>query len=138
MKRKTQSGANLIIWIGVLASVLLGVVWFIRSLTPMNADVDTITTDVLEIRKTLLIANQSLIYSRNYNPITEYGSLTINGTSQEICINASIVMCRNLDLNFTIPYIEIPELRDVIYIVISKELNQDIIITTVNTTKRIT
>jgi hypothetical protein len=132
MEKKSQSGANLIIWIGVLISVLLGVVWFIQNLTPLGADTDTITTDILEIRKTLLTANQSLIYIRNYNPVTEYGSLTINGTTQEICINASIGICRNLELPFQIPDININDLSEVIFIVINKTENNQIFIDTIN------
>jgi hypothetical protein len=132
MEKKSQSGANLIIWIGVLISVLLGVVWFIQNLTPLGADTDTITTDILEIRRTLLTANQSLIYIRNYNPVTEYGSLTINGTTQEICINASIGICRNLELPFQIPDININDLSEVIFIVINKTENNQIFIDTIN------
>ena len=94
---KAQTGSNLIIWIGVLGVVALATVWFITNTRPFTAESETIQTDLLQIRDTLNIAEQSIFYERRYNPLTEEGTLIVK--EEEICINKTALNCRILNLN---------------------------------------
>lgn len=94
---KAQTGSNLIIWIGVLGVVILATVWFITNTRPFTAESETVQKDLLQIRDTLNIAEQSIFYERRYNPLTEDGTLIVR--KDEICINKTALNCRILNLN---------------------------------------
>ena len=97
---KAQIGSNLIIWIGVLGVVILATVWFITNTRPFTAESETVQKDLLQIRDTLNIAEQSIFYERKYNPLTEDGTLIVK--EDEICINKTALNCRILNLDQTL------------------------------------
>jgi hypothetical protein len=84
---KGDSTVNVIMWIGGILAVLICVTWYMQKVYPIHISVERADQDLTSIQGKINSACNSFGYESRYNPVTEKGVLTINGSV--ICINAT-------------------------------------------------
>jgi hypothetical protein len=118
-KKKGETQAHIIMWIGVILAVFISILWVVKNVTPRHMDLETVNADLSDIKGHINTACISSYYKAEFNPRTFMGFLIINDT--QICIDNHFDKCRFLmcetGLNQTI------RLDNITHIIIEKDEN---------------
>lgn len=85
----SDSLIEVIVWVGVILSVIIVALWFIGQIRPVQQEVEVLQHDLREIITFLDRACSSIAYERLYNPLTISGELTLNQT--HVCIDTGFL-----------------------------------------------
>ncbi len=114
--KKAETQTNIIMWLGVIISVFIIVLWAIKNIEPRHLDLETVNADLESVQSHINAACSSSYYKAKFNPITINGRMIINDS--RICIQNSFNKCRmsmcGIGFNITVP------LQNITYIIIEK------------------
>lgn len=93
LSARADTHTNLIMLFGGILAVLICVIWYAKNIYPSHVAIDYIDSDLSNIQGYVNTACQSIEYYHLYNPRTEEGTLTTNGSL--ICIQTTYLSrCR--------------------------------------------
>jgi hypothetical protein len=98
LKEQTASTTSeVIIWLGVIVSVLIAIAWFMTVFQYQKPVLDLINNDLVSLETLIEDGCRAYSYTYSFNPSVEKGTLFINdeNSSGAICISTSgISQCR--------------------------------------------